>query len=312
MMNTLLWNLISAVPGFTYIDAFFKDFIKNILKTGPIPNHISFVMDGNRRFAKTWNLPLKEGHRRGADALMNVLQCCIDLGVKNMTVYAFSIENFNRPQPEIDTIFDLLVSKLAYISEDNEFCDTQKLRIKIIGDRSLIPERILQDIQRIEAKTSSHKDHTLFIAFPYTSRDDITHSVRQIVSKVKDGQLKVDQIDENQIEKNFYYEGEAGKVDILVRTSGHTRLSDYMLWQCHQDSVIEFPNTLWPDYQFYSTWWTIFKWSYYKTLQLQDAEVMQIKKLSPEEIDRRYQHHPTYQKPITEFTHPPYASVVKK
>lgn len=294
------------IPGATYIDGIFKDFLVDILRTGPIPNHISFVMDGNRTFAKQNGLPLKEGHRRGADALIKVLECCINLDIRNITIYAFSIENFNRSQAEVDTIFDLLVSKLAYISQDNEFCSAQKLRIKIIGDRTLIPEKILADIERVEKKTAQLKEHTLYVAFPYTSRDDITHSVRQIVQKVADGQLNIDQIDEKEIENNFYYEGESGKLDILVRTSGHTRLSDYMLWQCHQDSVIELPTTLWPNFQFYKTWWTIFKWSYYKTLQIQDAEIMQTKKLSHEEIEKRYR------KPIDQYQYPPYASVTKE
>ncbi|VEU19271.1 DEKNAAC100516 [Brettanomyces naardenensis] len=305
-MYPFIWSLVTNLPGYLYVDGLVKDFLINVLKTGPIPSHLSFVMDGNRTFAKKNGLPLKEGHRRGADALMEVLKCCIEVGVKNMTVYAFSIENFNRSQAEIDTIFDLLLSKLVYISEDNQFCDVQKLRIKIIGNRSLIPEKILEDIVTLEEKTAGYREHTLFVAFPYTSRDDITHSIRQIVGKVKDGQLDKDQIDQQEIERNFYYEGEAGKVDILVRTSGHTRLSDYMLWQCHMDSVIELPTTLWPSFRFYSTWWTIFKWSYYKTLLIEDAEQMQIKKLSTEDINKRYR------KPVGQFTHPPYVSVTRE
>lgn len=288
LLSSTLWSLTTHIPGFQYIDGLLKDFLVQVLRTGPIPNHISFVMDGNRTFAKRNGLPLKEGHRRGADALLKVIECCIKLNIANITIYAFSIENFNRPKGEVNTIFELLVSKLAYIAEDNQFCKAKKLRVKIIGNRTLIPQKILKDIEEVENKTREFTEHTLFVAFPYTSRDDITHSIKAIVSKASERKISPEQVDEKMIENNFYYEGEAGKVDILVRTSGHTRLSDYMLWQCHQDSVIELCNTLWPEYQFYSTWWTVFKWSYYKTLQIEDAEIMQTKKLSKSEVQERY------------------------
>ena len=306
LLSTTIWNATIHIPGVEYVDGLFKDFLVKVLQTGPIPNHISFVMDGNRTFAKNNSLPLKEGHRRGADALLKVIECCINLGINNMTIYAFSIENFNRSKGEVDTIFELLVSKLAYIAEDNQFCKAKKLRVKIIGNRTLIPPKILRDIEDVERKTNEFTEHTLYVAFPYTSRDDITHSVQTIISKVSKGEILPEQVDEKLIEDNFYYEGEAGKVDILVRTSGHTRLSDYMLWQCHQDSVIELCNTLWPEYQFYSTWWTVFKWSYYKTLQIEDAEVMQTKKIGRSEVQKRYK------TPVAKLPHPPQVSVTRE
>ncbi|GMG19014.1 unnamed protein product [Ambrosiozyma monospora] len=112
--------------------------------------------------------------------------------------------------------------------------------------------------------------------------------MRSIVQKVENDELDVDEISEQAMENNFYYNGEAEKVDILVRTSGHTRLSDYMLWQCHQESVIECSNILWPEYKFCQAWWTIFKWSYFKTLIVQDAETMELKKVEKESIKERY------------------------
>ncbi|KAH3668940.1 hypothetical protein OGAPHI_002695 [Ogataea philodendri] len=262
-------------------------------------------MDGNRRYAKNAGLPLKEGHRAGAESLAKVLTCCYKLGVKDVTVYAFSIENFNRPQSEIDTIFQLLKSRLAYIAYEDSPVKQFHLSIKIVGNRTLIPSDVLADLEQIEESTAGNTAHNLFIAFPYTSRDDIVHSVTEITHKVKSDELKVSEITAETIENNFYYRGEASKVDILVRTSGHTRLSDYMLWQCHQDSVISYSNTLWPNFKFYHTWWTIFKWSYYKTLILEDAETMQIKRITDKEINERYK------EPILSLSHPPFASVTK-
>jgi ditrans,polycis-polyprenyl diphosphate synthase len=192
---------------------------------------------------------------------------------------------------------------LALISNENQFCDMHNVRVKIIGNKSYLPQDILQDIEQVEERTKHHTKHVLFIAFPYTSRDDIWYATDRIISKVNDGEITIDEINEDLFQNNFYYDEDATNVDILVRTSGHTRLSDYMLWQCHQDSVIEYPNTLWPDYRFFSAWWTIFKWSYYKTLMIQDAEQMQLKKVSKNDVDKRYKQVPT--------AHPPFASVNK-
>jgi ditrans,polycis-polyprenyl diphosphate synthase len=302
-MDSYLGLIIRRIPGISILEGALQTIFINILKTGPIPNHISFVMDGNRRYAKTHNLPLKEGHRAGADAMMRVLDCCFRLGVQNITTYAFSIENFSRKPEEIETIFSLLKYKLALISNENQFCDMHNVRVKIIGNKSYLPQDILQDIEQVEERTKHHTKHVLFIAFPYTSRDDIWYATDRIISKVNDGEITIDEIDEDLFQNNFYYDEDATNVDILVRTSGHTRLSDYMLWQCHQDSVIEYPNTLWPDYRFFSAWWTIFKWSYYKTLMIQDAEQMQLKKVSKNDVDKRYKQVPT--------AHPPFASVNK-
>jgi ditrans,polycis-polyprenyl diphosphate synthase len=302
-MDSYLGLIIRRIPGISILEGALQTIFINILKTGPIPNHISFVMDGNRRYAKTHNLPLKEGHRAGADAMMRVLDCCFRLGVQNITTYAFSIENFSRKPEEIETIFSLLKYKLALISNENQFCDMHNVRVKIIGNKSYLPQDILQDIEQVEERTKHHTKHVLFIAFPYTSRDDIWYATDRIISKVNDGEITIDEIDEDLFQNNFYYDKDATNVDILVRTSGHTRLSDYMLWQCHQDSVIEYSSTLWPDYRFFSAWWTIFKWSYYKTLMIQDAEQMQLKKVSKSDVDKRYKQVPT--------AHPPFASVNK-
>lgn len=299
-MDSYASMILQYVPGYSIIEGVIQQLLINILTTGPIPKHISFVMDGNRRFAKNHNLPLKEGHRHGADALIRVLDCCFRVGVKNVTTYAFSIENFNRQTEEVDTIFSLLKYKLAIISSENELCDLHKVRIKIIGNRSYLPNDILNDIETVEERTKNHNNHTLFIAFPYTSRDDMFFATDKIIEKFNNNEITIDQIDENLYQNNFYYENISENVDILVRTSGHTRLSDYMLWQCHQDSVIEFPNTLWPNYRFYNTWWTIFKWSYYKTMIIQDAEIMQLNKPTKVDINKRYKDN-----------HPPFASVNK-
>lgn len=260
-------------------------------------------MDGNRRFARLHNLPLKEGHRMGGEALMSVLDCCFRLGVKNVTTYAFSIENFNRNPREVETIFSLLKDQLAIISNENGLCNMHDVKVKIIGNKAYLPKDIVDDIEMIEKRTKLNTKHKLFIALSYTSRDDMLHSATRVVAKVANGEIGLSEIDEKILKNNFYYEEDSKNLDILVRTSGHTRLSDYMLWQCHQDCMIKFSNILWPDYRFYCTWWTIFKWSYYKTLNIQDAEKMQVRKLTEKQINEKYRALPK--------VHPPFASVTK-
>lgn len=303
-MDSYATNLLQYIPGVSILEGAIQSVLINILKTGPIPNHLSFVMDGNRRFAKINNLPLKEGHRQGADALARVLDCCFRIGVKNVTTYAFSIENFSRKPEEVDTIFSLLKVKLAMLASENQLCDLHSVRVKIIGNKSYLPEDILSDIEMVEERTKHHDKHVLFIAFPYTSRDDMWYATDKIIEKFNNNEITLDDINQDLFQNNFYYNELSENVDILVRTSGHTRLSDYMLWQCHQDSVIEFPNTLWPNYRFYNTWWTIFKWSYYKTLIIQDSEIMQLKKISQKDVDEKYK------REIPKI-HPPFASVNK-
>lgn len=131
-MSTYLLSLLGYLPGVSLVDGAIQSFLVNVLKTGPIPQHISFVMDGNRRFAKNNSLPLKEGHRLGAEALVKVLDCCFRVGVRDVTAYAFSIENFNRKSDEVDTIFSLLKYKLAVISSENQLCDLHGVRLKLL------------------------------------------------------------------------------------------------------------------------------------------------------------------------------------
>ncbi|OWB78587.1 hypothetical protein B5S32_g2784 [[Candida] boidinii] len=301
-------NLISFIfqfPLLWYLIGFLQDIMVLIVKTGPIPTHMAFVMDGNRRFALNKKLALRDGHSAGAESLTQVLNCCYRIGVKAVTVYAFSIENFNRPKEEVDTLFDLLKSRLVYISASDQFAAQEEISIRIIGNRSMIPLDIMADLEKVEQATSGYTKRVLYICFPYTSRDDIFHSMLKIQDRVEKGEIDISNITPKTIEENNYFGPGCPPVDILVRTSGHTRLSDFMLWECHQDSVIEFPNTLWPNFRFWSVLWIIFKWSYYKTLQLEDAATMQVNKIENKRVKEKYR------SAVGGIKHPPFASVTK-
>ncbi|KAI3402933.1 SRT1 [Candida oxycetoniae] len=268
--------LILKFPLFAYLVGFFEDFVISTIKTGPVPRHVAMIMDGNRTYAKRHRLPLKEGHFAGANALVKILEVCYKIGIEHATVYAFSLENFNRPKEEVDTLFGLLRDKLKLISEyEDSYARYNKVCIRIVGNRSYIPEDILKDLEFIEevTKTSSTKK-VLNVCFPYTARDEITYAIKSIAKKRVAGELQNrDEITTKTIESNFYFGDDVPPLDILIRTSGHTRLSDFLLWQCSTDCTIEFPEALWPDFGFVSIVSILFKWSYYKTLQIEELRM---------------------------------------
>ncbi|ODQ81833.1 hypothetical protein BABINDRAFT_165352 [Babjeviella inositovora NRRL Y-12698] len=253
-----------------YAAEFAQRVLTHIIRTGPVPKHIALIMDGNRRFAKQNNLQLKDGHIAGAQSLakMQVLEASYKFGIDTVTVYAFSIENFNRPKAEIDTLFGMLREKLQTLNDSN-FTGKEGLRIRIIGNKGMIPEDILTDLMRIEDASSKEYTYTLNVCFPYTSRDDIANSIKTVLHKVDKGELSIDEIDQKVLYDNMYFGADSPHVDILIRTSGHTRLSDFMLWQSNYNSTIEFVDVLWPNFNFVRIAMVIVKWSYYKTLMLE-------------------------------------------
>ncbi|XBA45657.1 di-trans,poly-cis-decaprenylcistransferase [Candidozyma auris] len=194
-------------------------------------------------------------------SLISVLETCYRVGVTDITVYAFSIENFNRSKEEVDTLMGLLRDKLKYLAlYDDSYARVNKVKIKIIGNRSMIPGDILKDLEKVEEITNIESaTRVLNVCFPYTSRDDIVHSIQNVCNNG----VPRESISQAELYKNMYMGPEAPQLDLLIRTSGHTRLSDFMLWQCTHDCKIEFVNTLWPDFKFISVYSILLKWSYY-------------------------------------------------
>ncbi|ODV78260.1 putative dehydrodolichyl diphosphate synthetase [Suhomyces tanzawaensis NRRL Y-17324] len=270
-----LWKAALSVKIFHYLVSLFKDGMIAVMRTGPVPKHIALIMDGNRRYAKTKQLPLEEGHSAGAESLVDVLNVCYKVGIEQVTVYAFSIENFNRPKQEVDTLFGLLRDKLRFLSQNEEsFASQNKIIIRILGNRSMIPADILHDLEFVEAKTKDFDTKKVFnVCFPYTSRDEIAAAIRSVVEARKSEEITIDSLN-----ASMYFGPNSPPLDILIRTSGHQRLSDFMLWQCNYNCTIEFVQTLWPDFGFYSITKILLKWSYYKALQLEEESFTGMKK----------------------------------
>ena len=217
----------------------YEALILGVLKEGPIPNHLAFIMDGNRRFAKQRGLSKEMGTEFGAKSLNRICFWLHYLGVRELTIYAFSIENFNRDQLEIDT----------YMKYFRQFLDEMekqkfKFRVKFIGNITLF-EKDLQDQMKKCVEATKHFEPVLNVYVGYTSRDDITNSMKIILKQVEDGELDPKDIDSDLVTKNLYT-NVCTVPDMLIRTSGETRLSDFLLWET-SESIILFIDELWPD-----------------------------------------------------------------
>lgn len=227
-----------------------------VLKAGPIPQHVAFIMDGNRRFAQKENIAKAEGHSKGFDKLSETLQWCQDIGICEVTVYAFSIENFKRTKEEVDTLMSLAREKFRKLLEERDKLHERGICIRIIGNTALLPE----DIQRFLAEavliTRNNTKAFLNVAFSYTSRDEMAHSIRTVAEGFAQGKLQQGDIDEELLSRCMYTK-HGTNPDLLVRTSGEVRLSDFLTWQS-ASTVIYFTETLWPDFNVWQLFGAVF------------------------------------------------------
>jgi undecaprenyl diphosphate synthase len=209
-----------------------------------VPRHIAIIMDGNGRWAKSRGLPRAAGHRAGAETVREVVSACQDLGVEFLTLYAFSSENWNRPQKEIDSLMSLLERFLK--SKAQEFSD-KNVRLRSIGRTELLPPSCRYELDKAIEATKGNTGLTLILALSYGSREEITDAARRIVTKVQDGELSLSEIDEQHFADHLDT-AQYPDPDLLIRTSGELRLSNFLLWQL---SYAEFYVTQknWPDFR---------------------------------------------------------------
>lgn len=230
----------------------------NIIKTGHIPHHVAFIMDGNRRYAKTAHVQNIVGHMKGFDKLAETLQWCKELGIKEVTVYAFSIENFKRSKEEVDALMTLAREKFEKLLEEKDKIMDNGLCIRIIGNLSHISPELRKLIAKVMFLTENNDKCFLNIAFAYSSRDEITNSIKSITHGVSSGDLKINDIDE-QLMSNCMYTNKSPDPDLLVRTSGEFRFSDFLLWQISCTQVC-FTGVLWPELSIWHLLTAIFQY----------------------------------------------------
>ncbi len=223
---------------------FFKKQNKQEIDMLRIPKHIGVIMDGNGRWAKKRGLPRSAGHSAGADALKKIITEANNLGVKYITVYAFSTENWKRPKEEVDYLMNLL---LDYLRNAEKTLSGENVVIRAIGSRKELSQEICDQIVKTEEFTKNNTGIVMNIALNYGAREEITNAVREICKDVKNGKTDIDSITDKTVENHLYTKGQP-EVDLLIRTSGEQRLSNFMLWQVSY-AEMWFTNKLWPDFR---------------------------------------------------------------
>ena len=216
--------------------------IKDIVKNTGL-KHIAIIMDGNRRWAKEKNLPSAFGHKKGVDALKAAMRACDDFGVKYLTVYAFSTENWNRKKEEVDFLMNLLGETIK-----NELKEMHEngVVINFIGDLTKLSPKLQEILAHAVEVTKNNDGVRLQIAFNYGSRDEIVHAAKAIAQKVKSGEIKIDEISEDMISENLYTKN-IPDPDLLIRTGGEMRVSNYLLWQIAYSEFLV-TKKYWPEF----------------------------------------------------------------
>ncbi|HOK78726.1 MAG TPA: isoprenyl transferase [Verrucomicrobiota bacterium] len=209
-----------------------------------LPTHVAIIMDGNGRWAKQRHLPRVEGHRHGVESVRAVVRAAGELGIKYLTLYAFSVENWNRPKDEVDTLMRYLA---RYLKTEIDELQRNNVRLEVIGQVYRLPEFVQEQLANTRQALARNNGLTLILALSYGGRTEIVEAVRQIAAKAKAGQIEPEEINEQVISQHLYTRHYPDP-DLLIRTSGELRVSNFLLWQISYAEFVVTP-TLWPDFR---------------------------------------------------------------
>ena len=207
------------------------------------PKHIAIILDGNRRFAKKQGLKPWLGHKFGADKIKEISKWCQELGIKELTLYAFSIDNFNRSEQEKKVLFSLFEESIKKLKND-EGLDNNGIKVRFIGRLHMFPENIQKEMYEVMERTKNNNNSKLNFAMAYSSKAEITDALKKIIQKLKNKEIKEEYIDEELIKENLYL---SSSPDILIRPGGEKRISDFLLWQISYSELF-FIDKLWPEF----------------------------------------------------------------
>ncbi len=218
-------------------------FKENKVDFDRLPKHIAIIMDGNGRWAKKRGLPRSAGHVRGADNFRKIVRYCGEIGISYLTVYAFSTENWSRPEDEVNALMKLLSEYLdrAYKELDD------RVRVRIIGERGMLSEELLKKVEALEEYTKDRTGMVLNIALSYGARQEILHAVKECAKRIENGEITADEITVDMI-SGLLYTGDQPDPDLIIRPSGEKRISNFMLWQAAY-SEFWYSNVLWPSFK---------------------------------------------------------------
>jgi len=209
-----------------------------------LPTHVAIIMDGNGRWAKQRNLPRVEGHRHGAESVRAVVRTAGEAGIKYLTLYAFSVENWSRPKEEVDTLMKYLA---RYLKSEAAELQKNNVRLEVIGQIYRLPQPVQDQLAKTIAALSRNNGLTLVLALSYGARTEIVEAVRSIATKAAQGRLDPAEINEQTISQHLYTKN-IPDPDLLIRTSGEMRISNFLLWQISYAELVVTP-TLWPDFR---------------------------------------------------------------
>ncbi|MEM2878832.1 MAG: polyprenyl diphosphate synthase [Candidatus Hadarchaeales archaeon] len=241
---------VHRIPGISKILEVAKGYYEQqlayeVMKAGVVPEHIAIILDGNRRYSAGSGIEISEGYLLGAKKLEEVLEWCRELGIRHITVYAFSTENFKRSEDEVNLLMELFSRKFREAARD-ERIQRYRIRIRAIGDIETLPESVRSAIREAESATEGYDGHTLNLAIGYGGRAELAHAVRRICERIEKKEITPDQVDEDLISRHLYT-SDLPDPDLIIRTSGEERLSGFLLWQSAY-SELYFCEANWPEF----------------------------------------------------------------
>ncbi len=241
-------KILEVIFQLTGIYKIYGKRLENEVKNGDIPNHVALILDGNRRWAKMHLSLPKTGHWKGADAVENLLDWCEEFDIKIVTLYALSAENLNRNDEELEHIYELIRMRLEKLYNDPRI-HRCKMRVKGIGRIELLPDSIKDVLKRLDDATKNYDNHFLNIALAYGGQYELVDAVKKIGEKIKEGSLKIDDINKKEIESNLYTSHlPQSSPDMVLRTSGEKRLSGFLMWQSAYSELV-FMDIFWPEFR---------------------------------------------------------------
>lgn len=233
---------------------FYRQYEQKLAKeigSSEIPLHVAVIMDGNRRFAGKYGKSRSFGHSMGAETTEKVIEWCYEIGVKQLTLYAFSTENFQRSEEEVDGLFELIDQKFQKLQTDPR-THKKRMRVRVIGDRVSLPTYLLESIKELERRTESYEKFILNVAIAYGGRQDIIQAVREIAGLIKQGELSLKAVNEELISKYLYPSPDLAvpNVDLIIRTGGDERVSNFLPWQANgSECAAYFCAPYWPEFR---------------------------------------------------------------
>lgn len=240
----MLINLLRRIGVYKFYD----NYLKNQISKSEPPVHIALILDGNRRWAKSKLIPEWMGHFAGADIVDDLLDWCVELDIKIITLYALSAENLSRPQPELERLFEIISKKLSELLDEPKI-DRYKVHVKGIGNLSLLPNEIQEKIQQVESKTKDYDGLFFNLALAYGGRSEILEAVKNIASDVNEGSVELQDITNDTLEEYLSTSHlSSPEPDLVIRTSGEERLSGFLLWQSAYSELV-FLDVYWPDFR---------------------------------------------------------------